>query len=211
MSLCIVVPTMSRPTNGLKYFKETLALNRPIYNCFKTCIYINESDLAVMQPDLEGLTIIPRIKHDALDIFNKGSYDYWRSHLCADFMYCMSQAVIRYPECESFMWLEDDVLLHPNFESIWNSKQAFTWTKNGHGATCMILTRDYLIESVLPILEKYYLTDCPLDFMNTHFIQETPLKQKIAFHIGVESSRLNCIRDQNDWPQYNRLAPSTRM
>jgi hypothetical protein len=204
---------MSRPANGLKYFKETLALNRSIYERFKTCIYINETDLAMMSTELEGLTIIPRTNHDeALNMFEKGSYPYWRSHLCADFIYCMSQAALKHPECDAFMWLEDDVLLHPNFESIWNSKQAFIWSPNGHGATCIMFTRDYLLNTVIPAIQQHYLEDIPLDWMYRFFVEPTRLNQTVAFHIGVESSQKNCTRPQNDWPQYKRLCtPCSRM
>ena len=201
MTLCIVVPTMSRKINGLAYFKQTLFLNRPIFNTYKTCIYINETDLAILQSDLEGLTIIPRVNHDEkLTMFTKDTYPYWRSHLCVDFIYCMTKAVELYPECTAFMWLEDDVLLHPGFS--WKNNEQFVWTANGHGATCIITEKNYLLSTILPSITQHYLEDMPLDFMYRYWVQQTRLDKTVAFHIGVESSQINCIRPQNDWKAY---------
>jgi hypothetical protein len=98
------------------------------------------------------------------------------------------------------MWLEDDVLLHPGFT--WENKEHFVWTANGHGATCIIATKEYLTSAILPSITQHFLEDIPLDWMYRFWVQQTPLNKTIAFHIGVESSRVNCIRNQNDWKAY---------
>ena len=208
MSICFVVPTMSRKYNGLDYFKTSLLKNKLIFNNNNLCIFINEKDLNKLKTELTDInySVISRIEHTELNIFKKDSYSYWRSHLCADFMYCLSQAMKIKPKCDYYVWLEDDVLLHPNFDKIWTTRNNnFLWTANGHGATCLIFSKKVLNEIVIPSIKKYYLKDIPLDFMFKHFGNSTELSQKIAFHIGVTSSREDQIIRVNDWNQYNEI------
>lgn len=212
MNLCIVVPTMSRKSTGLKYFISTLEKNKEIYNNVSFYIYINENDEQYMNENLYltnvKYNIIRRENHDSkLNIFKNDKYSYWRSHLCLDFVYSMKKSMELNKESKYFMWLEDDNLLHPNFLNIWNNfnKDNFIWTSNSHGAICLIFERSYLENNVLISVENNCLDDIPLDWMYRFFVQPTDIPIKLAFHIGVESSRENCIRDQNEWDQYNRL------
>lgn len=208
MSLCIVIPIMSRPSNGLDYVKETLVKNQIILQKYTTCVYINDADKTELGPLIEGFTVIPRVNHDdKLPIKDKSEYEYWRTHLCADFMYCLSEAVRLNPECENFMWLEDDVLLHPRFNQIWDARKGFTWTSSGHGATCLLSTRDYLTNDILPIVETHWLAPeaLPLDWMYRHFAPKTQLRETVAFHIGIDSTREHIKRVENDRSRYNQL------
>lgn len=208
MSLCIIIPTMSRPSNGLDYMKETLSKNNTILKKYTTCVYINETDKTELEPLIEGYTIIPRVNHDdKLPIKDKSQYEYWRTHLCADFMYCLSEAASLHPECEHFMWLEDDVLLHPRFDQIWDARKGFKWTSSGHGATCVVSTKEYLVKGILPTIEKHWLAPeaLPLDWMYRHLAPKTHLRETVAFHIGIQSTRENVTRVENDRARYNRI------
>jgi hypothetical protein len=190
MDLCVVVPTMARETNGLAYFERTLVLNRPVFDKLLTCVYINEADEVKMRRALDGLVVIPRVSHDATLPFPIGSYAYWRSHLCADFMYAMRAAMTAFPECAHFAWIEDDVLLHPRFLGVWGSRDAgFAWATCGLGATCLVFSRAHLETVALPVVARRYLDDVPLDWMFQLFGTQTPLAEKCSFHIGVDSSQ----------------------
>ena len=97
-------------------------------------------------------------------------------------MYCLSQAMKIKPKCDYYVWLEDDVLLHPNFDKIWTTRNNnFLWTANGHGATCLIFSKKVLNDIVIPSIKKNYLKDVPLDFMFKHFGNSTELSQKNSF------------------------------
>lgn len=205
--LCFVVPIMSRK-NGLQYFETSISKNKSIFKNTTLCLYINDSDLKKVKDKINiPYTVIPRVEHKAIiENFEKGSYNYWRSNLCADFIYSMEQSIKLHSECLYFAWLEDDVLLHPHLSSIWKQKENFVWTHNGHGATCIIFEKQYLIDRILPVTKSLYLNDMPLDWMFHHWSnphQETSIP-KIAFHIGVESS-YGTTRPQDDWSEYNSI------
>ena len=136
--LCIVIPTMSRKKNGLEYVKETLAANTPILNSCNTCIYVNQADYDLLRGDLAEIfhTVIPRTEDD--------SVLQWRSYLC------MEQATHRFPKCKYFMWLEDDVVLHPNFEEVLK--------------TCKIFEKMHLLNVIIPFVKQNDLNDIPLDY-----------------------------------------------
>jgi hypothetical protein len=213
--LCIVIPTMSRKTTGLEYVKETLAANTPILNSCNTCIYVNQTDYEMLKGYLAEIfhTVIPRTEDDsALEHLRNDKYAYWRSHLCMDFFYSMEQATHRFPNCKYFMWLEDDVFLHPNFEEVWANKGNFVWTHNGHGATCMIFEKTNLLSIVIPNVKSVYLEDAPIDGAryDNRWGHPTHLSKKIAFHIGVSSSQEGCIRHENDRAEYSRLKGITK-
>jgi hypothetical protein len=196
---------MSR-SNGLTYVRETLIRNAPIFKNCSLCIYVNETDLAELQPELDGLTytVIPRTTDDsALHMLKNGRY--WEAHICMDFMYSMTVAIGLHIGCKYFMWLEDDVLLHPRFIDIWNSRGNFGWTANGHGATCIISEVNHLVNHILPTIKTNYLiAGHPLDLMYDLYGKQTPLREKVAFHIGVQSSNTS-IRHQDDRNEYNRV------
>ena len=137
--LCIVIPVMSRKTTGLEYVKETLAANTPILNSCNTCIYVNQKDYESLKGDLAEIfhTVIPRTEDD--------SVLQWRSYLC------MEQATHRFPKCKYFMWLEDDVLLHPNFEEVLK--------------TCKIFEKMHLLNVIIPFIKQNDLNDIPLDYL----------------------------------------------
>ena len=136
--LCIVIPVMSRQTNGIEHVKETLAANTPILNSCNTCIYVNQKDYESLKGDLAEIfhTVIPRTEDD--------SALQWRSYLC------MEQATHRFPKCKYFMWLEDDVFLHPNFEEVLK--------------TCKIFEKMHLLNVIIPFVKQNYLNDTPLDY-----------------------------------------------
>jgi hypothetical protein len=200
---------MARKHNNLDYVKTTLKYNKSIFNSNNLCIYINTEDLRELKPDLSGVVFntIPRTEHLELSIFQKGSYDYWRSHLCADFMYCMSEATKIKTSCEYFAWLEDDVLLHPFFDNIWSKRSIpFNWALAGIGATCMIFAKEDLLNIVIPAIKKNYMKDIPLDWNFGHFSPPTPLSDKIGFHIGNVSSRDdNNVTRHNEFEEYNAI------
>jgi hypothetical protein len=122
-------------------------------------------------------------------------------------MYGMSKAVEVFPESKYFIWLEDDVLLHPNFNNIFlNKPNPFTWCSNGHGATCLIFSKQELIDMAIPIIKQKYLNDIPLDWMYDFFSARTNFPIKFAFHIGTISSRKDMvIREEQDQEEYDRL------
>lgn len=213
--LCIVIPTMSRKKNGLEYVKETLAANTPILNSCNMCIYVNQADYDLLRGELAEIlhTVIPRTEDDsALEYLRNDKYAYWRSHLCMDFFYSMEQAANRFPSCNYFMWLEDDVLLHPNFKEEWAKRGNFVWTYNGHGATCLIFERSHLLSVVIPNVKSVYLEDTPLDWcwLDNKWNAPTKLSKIIAFHIGVSSSQEGCTRYQDDRAAYNLLKGITK-
>lgn len=207
MSLCFVVPTMARKSNKLDYFKLTLKKNKKIFNTNHLCIFINTQDKLELEDELRGIEfeIIPRIIHNELSIFKTGSYDYWRSHLCADFIYCMSEATKLKPQCDYFVWLEDDVLIHPNFNNIWSKKPTpFTLSQSGVGGTFIIFSKEELLNIALPKIKENYLKDIPLDWNYQYFSQQTPLDTKLGFHIGEVSSRVDDnITRVNELEDYN--------
>ena len=209
MSVCFVIPVMPRKINGFDYFKYTLEKNKSIFNSNNLCILINNDDKDILNPYLSDVNFkqIERVVHEELNIFQKETYEYWRSHLCADFKYCMSKATEIYPNCEYFVWLEDDVLIHPNFNNIFlNKPESFTWAQGGIGATCNIFSKEELTNIVIPKVQENYLNDIPLDWMYDFFSNRTNLSTKIAFHIGEISSRKdNQINRTNEIEEYNNL------
>ena len=210
MSICFVVPTMARTYNKFDYFKTTLNSNKNIFNSNNLCIYIKSEDLTELEQDLSGVIFdtIPRIEHTELSNFQHGSYDYWRSHLCADFMYCMSEATKLKTNCDYFVWLEDDVLINPNFNNIWSNRpEPFNYDKSGIGGTCIIFSKNELLNIVIPIIKGNYLEDSPLDLNYRNFSEKTPLSAKIGFHIGNISSREDhTVERPNELEEYNAIA-----
>jgi len=212
MSICFVVPTMARKYNKFDYFQKTLKSNKDIFNSNNLCIYIKSEDLTYLEQDLAGLVFdtIPRTEHTELSIFQHGSYDYWRSHLCADFMYCMSEATKLKTNCDYFVWLEDDVLINPNFNTIWsNRSEPFNFSLCGIGGTCIIFSKNELLNIVIPKIKENYLQDIPLDYNYPSFSAATHLPAKIGFHIGHISSREDgTIERPNEIEEYNAILSS---
>jgi hypothetical protein len=203
---------MRRRETSFQYIRESLLQNASIFSTIEPMvfssiyIYAHKSDETELKsfydvnnqvsPDIK---FIERVDHthafEGRVGFEKDSYNYWRTHLCMDFVSAMSAAMEKVPaeETNYFMWLEDDTVFTHNTPTILKEyitkNSEFKWMRCGVGATCLLFDRDTLT-SVLEIVRSKWYNDIPIDLMYHLFPKSTcPSLPYITKHLGRISSR----------------------
>lgn len=196
-TLTILIPTEKRELNDFEYFSQCinnshLCINADIY------IFMNEKYIDEINDICKNINkrYIYRSEEDelykSLNIWKNDSYNYWRSHLCLDFVYSMEK-VIQMTNSTHYMWLEDDTILTKNFENIFQNEDAEV-TNYYHGGgcggfCCMVFEKNFLI-TFIEFIKSNYMEDIPLDYMlekmNKRYVYS---KIKCGYHIGKISTR----------------------
>lgn len=193
---------MKRKRTNYDYFRKTIENSCfGFKGCDKRFIFVSDED----KPNIEKIvskskTRFEYIKRNEKDKiykplikFKQNSYDYWRSHLCLDFVYSMSVALKR---CKSdyIMWLEDDVILTNKVEiclQLANSKMVNF--HHGNGFCCMAFDRHFL-RKLIEFIKANCMKDMPLDYMPHMIGVERPKSiVKCAYNHGIISSRRDSL------------------
>jgi hypothetical protein len=197
---------MKRQRNGYSYLRQSINYNSRILsrdNIFsRRFIYFDKKDSVEIFLITKGMNFnfFHRPSHDGLANFDRGSYAFWRAHLCLDFCYSMNQAMTESPS-SYIMWLEDDTLLSPQFPNemarLFGVRKQFHIASLYHTeefagcAACLIFERQALVEYINLVAGKYE-EDISLDYFYKYLNYKIiPFYRKSAFHIGKYSSRID--------------------
>jgi len=194
-NITIVVPTMKRDKSAFDYLSTMMDHSHfDMDFCDHKFIfsYQNEKDEVLQYTDKHNFEFIYRDEtnelYKPLSKFDKGSYEYWRSHLCIDFIYSMNSAMEK-STSDYFMWLEDDTILTPEFATIFQNDIHDISNYANIGFCCIVFQKNVL-RKFIDFIKINYLEDIPLDLMLQHIPSMNEFHpKKCAYHIGVISSR----------------------
>lgn len=221
LNVGVVIPTIRRQ-NDFQYLKQSLAnhatqLSDP-HTFSGRFLFLDKADEGDLQAPIKEHELVPiyRKSHPELQGLAKNSYDYWRAHLCLDFVDCMN-CVLRRSTAPFIIWLEDDTYLSPGFnrelrrflaaQANFNIASANHTEKYHGGFACMIFQRTAL-EEFVSLVNEHHQEDIPLDWMYKFLGYEIkPFTQKCAFHRGRISSRKD--RTMERIVEYEKLVERT--
>lgn len=191
-----MVPTMRRGNDGYAPFKSILESNKHLLSngiVSDIYIYCDKEDVGELSDCFESgrYKHIARVKHEENKA--KTGYDFWRSNLCLDFIYSLSEAA-RLTGVKNVMWLEDDSILEENAieELMRHSDKDITMM--GHGSTAVIVKSEYLAKLRERMITSDVVnnTNLPLDW----FLEKIAFifDKRLNYHQGKVSTRTDkCV------------------